>query len=406
MKLSLQLSVMVATLGKNRLRALLALVAVGIGIASMMVMLALSTGAQQELQTIIDKVGKNLLTVKAGKLSRLPGRGEGWFSSTRLNLEDVETLQTQIGIINEIAPIMDGSLQVKHRRYDMLTTIVGTTPPYAQLRNFQISQGRFIDDLDNETRSRVAVVGSFVAKKLAGGDSLEGEDILIAGMPFKVIGVLKEKGISTDGANEDDQIIIPLSTALRRVFNVDYLTRMIVQVQDKSFMAQARNQIEILLRENHGIEFDGKNDFDIIDLLKADFIRKISNAMIGGLARFFAAITLIIGGIGVLSVMYLNVRERISEIGLRMAVGARRKDIAILFLMEACFLSICGGVIGLLLGYISVWLFRMLTDWAIAVDLGDVVVPFMISAFLGLLFGVLPAIKASRLKPVDALLTS
>jgi putative ABC transport system permease protein len=402
-KLKLQLRIMVLSLRKSGFRSLLALGAVGLGIASMMVMLALSTGARRELQAITDKMGKNLFMITARQVLSLPGRGQGWYKSTKLNRADVAAMNARIRGIRTIVPILEGSLQAKFNREDLVTTVRGVPPDFLEVRNFQLDEGRPLDERDGLARSRVAVVGSFVAKRLNGGFTMVGETIWIGGVPFEIVGQLKEKGFGSDGQNEDDQILIPLETARRRLFNVEYLSRLLVQVSDQGRMGAVQGEAREVLRESHELDRDVKDDFDILSLIRANEIRRMNSAFLETLSQLFVAITLAIGGAGVLAVTYLNVKERTSEIGLRMAVGARRKDIAGLFVAEACLLSALGGVAGLLLGVAGIAVLRQMLGWQMAIDFRGVTVPLLVSVLLGLVFGVVPALKASKVMPVNAL---
>lgn len=403
LKLKLQLRIMFLALRKSGFRSFLALGSVGLGIASMMIMLALSTGAQQQMQAITDKMGKNLFMIKAAQVTSPLAWGGGWVTSTRLSLDDVALMSRQIPEIRNIVPILEGSRQTRLNREEMVTSVRGVTPGFLEVRNFQVDDGRALDERDGISRSRVAVVGPFVAEKLNDGSSMVGSTLWIDSVPFEVVGQLKEKGMSSDGQNEDDQILIPLETARRRLFNVDYLSRCLVQVQDQKLMEEAQSEARNVLRISHGLDGDVKDDFDVLALIRANQVRKMNSAFLEALSRVFALITLAIGGAGVLAVTYLNAKDRTSEIGLRMAVGARRRDISSLFVAEACLLSGLGGVVGLLLGGVSVLVLKRMTTWEMAVDFGSVAVPFLVSVLLGLVFGVLPAVQASKVMPVDAL---
>jgi putative ABC transport system permease protein len=393
---------MFLSLRKSGFRSLLAMGAVGLGIAAMMIMLALSAGAQRELEAITDKIGKNLFMIVAGQ-ELSPGRGQGWFKSTRLNRADVAALREQIHGIHTIVPILEGSVQVKLDREEFTTTVRGASSEFLEVRNFQLEDGRLIDEQDGAAKSRVAVVGSFVAGRLNDGFTMVGETILVGGIPFQVVGQLKEKGFSSDGQNEDDQILIPLETARHRVFNADYLSRLLVQVNDQARIGAVQSAAREVLRRNHGLDQDVRDDFEILTLIRANEIRKMNSIFLQGLSQLFVAITLATGGAGVLAVTYLNVKDRTSEIGLRMSVGARRRDIANLFVAEACVLSLLGGIAGLLVGLMSIAVLKWALGWQMVVDLRGVAVPLLVSVLLGVVFGVGPAIKASRVMPVEAL---
>jgi putative ABC transport system permease protein len=401
--LKLQLKIMIVALRKSGFRSLLALGSVGLGIASMMIMLALSAGVRLELQAITDKMGKNLFMIKAGQVLPPPGRGQGWSTSTRLDRADVAVIARQVRGIRAIVPMLEGSRQARFTREKLVTTVRGVPPEFLEVRNFQLAEGRFIDEQDGLAKSRVAVVGPFVAKRLNDGFSMVGQTIWIGNIPFEVIGQLREKGISGDGGNEDDQILIPMETARSRLFNVEYLSLLLVQVEDPRRMSEIQAEAREVLRATHELDKDVKDDFDILSMIRANEIRRLNSAFVNGLAQLFAAITLAIGGAGVLAVSYLNIKDRTSEIGLRMAVGARRKDIAILFVAEACLLSLAGGLAGLVIGWAGTAALKRLTAWHMAVDLRGMAISLVVSLLLGLLFGVGPAIKASKVMPVDAL---
>lgn len=401
-KLKLHLRIMLLALRKGGFRSLLALGSVGLGIASMMIMLALHAGAEQELQAIVDKMGKNLFVIKAGQVMAQPGRGGGWFTSSRLDRSDVAVMREQIRGIRTIVPMLEAGRQAKLDRRQHVTMVRGVTPEFLEVRNFRIDEGRFIDEKDGLARSRVAVVGAFVAKRLNDGFSLVGETIWIASIPFEVIGQLEEKGVSSD-QNEDDQILIPLETAERRLLNVDYLSLLLVQVQDQERMSEVQKEVRQVLRENHDLGENVKDDFEILSLVRANRTRVVTSTLLGGLAQIFAAVTLVIGGAGVLAVTYLNVKDRTSEIGLRMAIGARRKDITNLFISEACFLSLLGGLVGLLLGWVAIAVLKQAVGWQMAIDSRGVTIPLLVSVLLGLLFSVAPALKASKMRPAEAL---
>jgi putative ABC transport system permease protein len=401
-RLKLQLRIMFLSLRKSGFRSLLAMGAVGLGIAAMMIMLALSAGAQRELEAITDKIGKNLFMIVAGQ-ELSAGRGQGWFKSTRLNRADVAALREQIHGIRTIVPILEGSVQVKRDREALTTIVRGASSEFLEVRNFQLEDGRLIDEQDGAAKSRVAVVGSFVASRLNDGFTMVGETILVGGIPFQVVGQLREKGFSSDGQNEDDQILIPLETARHRVFNADYLSRLLVQVNDQARIGAVQSGAREVLRRNHGLDQDVRDDFEILTLIRANEIRKMNSIFLQGLSQLFVAITLATGGAGVLAVTYLNVKDRTSEIGLRMSVGARRRDIANLFVAEACVLSLLGGIAGLLVGMMSIAVLKWALGWQMVVDLRGVGIPLLVSVLLGVVFGVGPAIKASRVMPVEAL---
>lgn len=403
MNVTLQLRIMLGALRKNALRTVLALAAVGLGTASMMIMLALGRGAELELQAIVERSGKNLFMIKAGQVQAVAGRGQGWFTSTKLTADDANQLADRIHAVRVVVSVLEGSLQVKLHARELVTSVRGVTPEFVTARNFRLDSGRLLDELDGTGLKRVAVVGPFVAQRLNDGNSMVGKTIWVAGAAFRVVGQLAPKGLSSDGSNEDDQILVPLQTALRRVFNVDYLSRLLVQVQAADQIESVQREARVLLRESHDLDAGVADDFEILSLIKSDAISSRNSQFLKGMSQLFAAITLAIGGAGVFAVTYLNIKDRTAEIGLRMAVGAKRRDIAVLFTAEACLIGLMGGACGLLIGALAVFVLQAATHWQLAIDVSGIVLPLLISALLGLIFGVVPAMKASRLAPVAAL---
>lgn len=399
----LRFQLMVLALRRSGARAILALASVGAGIAALMIVLALATGAERELEAIAGKVGRNLFTVTAGRVLSTPGRGQGWYTSTRLDRNDLVALRQRVPALAAVAPVLERSLRVELGRESLATSVRGVTSEFVGLRRFALGSGRLLDARDDLERSRVAVVGSFTAQRLADGAGLVGRTLVIAGVPFLVVGELAEKGASADGQNEDDQVLVPLETARRRLYNVDWLTRLILQVEDATRMDAAQAATRAVLRERHRLAASDADDFEVLSLLRTSEIRRRSLAFLQGLAQIFAAVTLAVGGGGVLAVTYLNVRERTAEIGLRMAVGARRRDIAGLFVAEASLLSLAGGLFGLLVGSVAVAVLRFAVGWQMVVDLRGIALPFVVAVALGLVFGVAPALRAARVMPVEAL---
>jgi ABC-type antimicrobial peptide transport system permease subunit len=401
--LRLQLKIMVVALRQSGFRSVVALAAVSLGIASMMIMMALEAGATRRLEELTSRVGKNLLMVKAAEVVAPAIRGSQRSLSTRLSLDDAALLEDRVVGVATVVPIAERSVRVELGRESLVTTVRGVTPGYLPVRRFEIEEGRALDESDARVASRVAVVGAFVAGRLGDGASLVGESVAIGGVPFEVVGQLRAKGASLEGQNEDDQVLIPVDTAMRRLYDVDYLSRLLIQVDGESWMTPVRQEVRTLLRESHGLHPDVEDDFDVLAMIRGSEIDRMSSTFLENMARLFALVTLSIGGAGILAVTFLNVKDRTSEIGLRMAVGARRKDIARLFVVEACLLSLLGGVAGVVLGSLSVVILRTLTEWTMAIDFRSVAIPFVVSAALGLIFGVVPALRASRVMPVEAL---
>lgn len=394
-----RLRLMLLTLRRSGARAALAICAVALAIAAMMLMFALAAGAAEQLRRINDQLGRNLLGVSAVEIPATPGRPQGWFVSPRLKWRDVEALRP----VGTVVPIVEIPATAAFERLAIPTTVRGVTADYLELRNFHVAEGRSIDQRDDSGRRRVALIGSYIAKKLNGGFSMVGETIWIGRVPFEVVGQLREKGTSVEGLNEDDQILIPIATAMRRLANTDSFSGLLVQVPGDDDLLPAQVKIREILRASHRLDDDVKDDFRVLSLIRANEMRVRNSEFLQGLAAIFSAVTLVIGGAGVLSVTFLNVKDRIGEIGLRVAIGARPRDITRLFVGEACVLSTVGGVAGLAIGGLGIALLVRLVGWTMAVDARGVLVPFVVSVAIGIVFSVLPALRASAVMPVEAL---
>lgn len=390
---------MLLTLRRSGARAVLAISAVALAIAAMMLMFALAAGADEQLRKINDQLGRNLLGISAVEIPALPGRPQGWFVSPRLKSRDIDALRS----IGTVVPIAEVASTAAFERLAIATTVRGVTPDYLDLRNFHIEEGRSIDAADDAGRKRVALVGSYIARKLNGGFSLVGETIWIGRVPFEVIGQLREKGTSVEGLNEDDQILIPISTAMRRLVNTDSFSGLLVQVPNDNDLRPAQFAIRDVLRASHQLDRDAKDDFRVLSLIRTNEMRARNSEFLQGLATIFSAVTLVIGGAGVLAVTFLNVKDRIPEIGLRVAIGARPRDITQLFIGEACVLSVTGGIAGLVIGSAGIALLARFVGWTMTVDSRGVAVPFVLSVAIGIVFSVVPALRAASVMPVEAL---
>lgn len=403
MNLRLQLAIISVALRQNGTRSLFAVAAMALGIAAMMVVMALGTGADRQMQSIADQGGRNLFVIRAGRRMAGPGRGQGWYSAQTLTLDDVAAMREQLHGVHDVAAVLEGSRLIKFNRERAPTSVRGVSPQFVELRKLRLSGGRALDAFDDLSRSRVAIVGYRVARRLNGARDMVGQTISIGNVPFEVIGQLSQRGLGADGTDEDDQVLIPLSTATRRVFNVDYLSRLLVQVERQEDSPRVQSEARELLRGLHQLPVGVEDDFEVLTTVRTDRVRQMNSMIMGGLAQLFAQLTLAIGGIGVFTVTYLNVKDRTGEIGLRMAIGATRTAIGALFVAEACSLSIAGGLIGLLAGWSGIIVLGYVTNWPLAVDLHGVAMPFALSIALGLVFGAFPAVKASSLMPVQAL---
>jgi putative ABC transport system permease protein len=400
---SLRARILVAALISQRLRAVIACGMVSLGVASTLILVALSTGARLEMQALQESLGRNLFFVKAGERPVPAGRGTGWYVSTRLEPEEANLIEQRVPAVLHAVPLSERPLLVKLDSKRVNTTVRGITPEFFELRNFEVEQGRAILPADRESLRRVAVVGPFVRERLTGGRSLIGATLRVGGVPFEVVGELRAKGTGADGSDQDDQILVPFETAVRRLDNVEFASQILVQARDESVVDEAIEAVRALLRETHHIEPDAREDFDILTLIRQNQVRRMSGQLLLGLSRILAIVTLVLGGVGVFAVSYLNVKERTGEIGLRIAIGASRMSIAGLFIAEACVLSVLGGIAGVAIGAFASALLGAATAWPIAIDPGGIAIPFAVSGAIGVVCSLVPAWRAARVMPAVAL---
>jgi len=370
-----------------------------------LVMTAVGRGAEEAVLAEIEALGENLLMVSAGDAPLVPWRRRTEPKVTTLTLADAEALRNLGPEVARVAPAQDRGRRVKYGQISTMTKVLGTTPEFQQVRNFNTTQGRFFTEEEDRLSARVVVLGSRIRELLFPDEDPLGKPIRVGKIPFRVVGVLESKGATVDGLSEEDnQVVIPLRTAMRRVFNLDYLKMVYVQVREGVGLVQAEKRIGDVLRSRHRMAQLAKNDdFGIQNqrvILEARMETVDSfNRMTLGLG----GVALLVGGIGILSVMLLSVRERRNEVGLRVAVGAKRRDILIQFLAEALLLGVTGGLLGVVLGLCVAWGVGKGTDWAAVVDGSALLVGLVATLSIVAVFGVFPARQAAALDPIDAL---
>ncbi len=387
----------------HRTRSLLAATGVAVGIAAVVVTGAAGEGARAEMMRSLGEMGPRMLVVRPAQARRAAARREVQGLATSLRLEDCEAI-AELRVVAAAAPAVDGPRRIRSPAGALVAKVLGTEPAFPRVRGFQLAAGRFFDEDDDRERRRVAVLGARVRRVLFPGEDPLGREIRIGTAPFQVIGTLAEKGASAGGVDEDTQVFIPVQTALRRVFNVRSLTNVFVTVTEADAPVRGREEIAGLLRERHRLDRHGRpDDFAVQDQAKllatqAQASRTLTQATTG-----LAAISLLIGGTGILALMLLSVRERTSEIGLRLAVGARARDVLVQFLGEAAVLALAGGAAGVALGAAGAAAVAAATSWPARVSWPAALAALGLSAAIGLLAGIVPAIRAARLPPQVAL---
>jgi putative ABC transport system permease protein len=333
------------------------------------------------------------------------GRKQKINQVTTLTLQDAEAILNECPSVSRVIPSsekMAGS--VKYGNISTRSMLQGVTEHYPEVKSFTIAKGRFFTDDEDKEMKRVVVIGNKIQKNLFGSIDPIGETIFVGVVPFEVVGVLSPKGISPEGSDEDNILLVPVNTALRRVLNVDFLSRIFVQAKSKEAMNTAENEIEKLLRERHRLnQLNKKNDFTLENKLNAIKAENESLKSFNWLVLLITGITFFIGGIGVLAVMLLSVRERVSEIGLRMSIGARERDILHQFITEAAMLGITGGTLGTLIGALLSFIIGQTTQWGTSLSLNIALLSIVLSISVSVFFGVYPAYKAAKLDPILAL---
>ena len=387
----------------HKLRALLAILGIVVGVAAVIVMLAVGEGAKQDVLGKIQGLGTNILIVSAGQLTNVAGRPQLVGNVTTLDLRDAKAILEECPAVAWVAPIQSRKLAVKYGSGTANTSIVGTSADFPTVREFRTIVGRFFDADEAQGAQRVAVVGQTVLTNLGVGRGLVGETLRLNNVPFEVIGILEPKGVNYAGVDEDDQIFIPVTTALRRLFNLSYLGSLYIQAKDERTMATAARQVTDLLRERHRIRVGQSEDFTLQTQAEILEAAQQTSQTFSLLLGSIAGISLFVGGIGILAMMVISVRERTREIGVRRAVGARRRDILVQFILEATSLSLAGGFIGSVVGVVGGLVLGRVTGWPTAVSPLGILLAFGVSAAVGVFFGAYPARRAARLDPIVAL---
>ena len=384
----------------NKLRSILTMLGVIIGVAAIITTTSIGEGAKADITERISTLGANILAVRPGQ-SRFRGRSSA-DSRKSLTVEDIATLQARGKSFGYVTPELSNRAQVKYLNKNTNTTIVGTSPEYLVTANFTVENGSFFTEHDIRYRQRVCVLGKTVADDLFGQASPVGKKLKIRNIGFHVLGVMKEKGAS-GWRNPDDQVFIPYSTAMKRVFGSEYLSSISIQANDEQLLQTAETEVTELLRKQHKIAANKELDFHVRN--QAEFMETLeeSSQTFTNMILGIAVVSLIVGGIGIMNIMLVSVTERTKEIGLRKAVGAQRTDILFQFLVESTTLALVGGIVGVGVGIIGADMVPSLWGWRTVISPVYGILSFVVSALVGVFFGAYPAWKAAKLHPIDAL---
>lgn len=389
----------------NKMRSALTMLGIIIGVGAVITMLAVGTGARQKIEEQIASMGSNLLIVLPGATTS-GGVRMGAGTQSTLSMSDAEAIQNECQAVLYVAPVLGGVAQVVYGNQNWSTGITGTTPGMFDIRDWRFSEGRPFTDDDVRSASKVCLLGQTVVNNLFGSIDPVGQIVRIKNVPFTVIGVLESKGQSPGGQDQDDTIFIPVTTAQKKLFGTAFpgMVRIIsVKAKSAEDLSAAEKQITELLRQRHHIGPKQDDDFSVRNLTQMMQAAEQSARVMGWLLGSVASVSLLVGGIGIMNIMLVSVTERTREIGIRMAVGAKTWDIRLQFLIEALILSLIGGIFGIILGISGSQLLSMMADWPTIVSPLSILLAFSFSGIVGIFFGYYPAMKASRLDPIEAL---
>ncbi len=403
MKLLNLIKISYRSLSKNKLRTLLTMLGIIIGVASVIAMLAIGEGSRQNIQSSIASLGTNTIMIFPGS-ANTGGVHGGASSMSTLKESDVDAIALQCELVKTISPVVVKRSQVIGGTENWNTTVYGVLNSYFSIRQLNIESGMNFTAADERGAAKVCVIGHTVITNLFGEHANPiGQTIRINSIPFRIIGVLEPKGQNTFGQDQDDMIIAPFSTVQKRMLSGNYVNSIFASARSEETMADAVDEISHILRQKHKLASTDDDDFtvrtqqDIANIFGA--ISKVMTILLASIA----SISLLVGGIGIMNIMLVSVTERTREIGIRLAIGAKGRDVLVQFMIEAIFISFIGGLIGVLLGIAASGLVAHFGGWPVSITVFSIVISFLFSAFVGIFFGWYPARKAAALDPIDAL---
>ena len=397
------LKIALRALANNKLRAFLTMLGIIIGVASVITMLAIGQGSKKSIQTQIAEMGSNMIMIHPGAEMRGGVRQDPSAMQT-LKLDDFKSLQDETNFLSAVSPNVSSSGQLINGANKYPSSVTGVSPEYLEIRQLSIENGTMFTNADIQSSAKVCVIGKTIVDNLFpdGSDPI-GKVIRFNKIPFKVVGVLKSKGYNSMGMDQDDVVLAPYTTVMKRLLAVTYLQGIFASALTEDMTDNATEEITTILRKNHKLKESDDDDFTIRSQQELSTMLNTTTDLMTTLLACIAGISLVVGGIGIMNIMYVSVTERTREIGLRMSVGARGIDILSQFLIEAILISITGGIIGILIGIGASFAVKNIAHWPIYIQSWSVLLSFAVCTITGVFFGWYPAQKASNLDPIDAI---
>lgn len=397
------LKIALKALNNNKMRCFLTMLGIIIGVASVITMLAIGQGSKNSIKAQISEMGSNMIMIHPGNMQR-GGVRQSADDMQTLEVADYEAIRDNARYISAISPSVNSGGQFINGNNNYPSTIYGITPDYLDIRKVKVKEGDIFDEQDIKTAAKVCLLGKTVVDNLfPNGENPIGRVVRFNKIPFTVIGVLEPKGTNSMGMDQDDVVLAPYTTIMKRVLAIDYIQGLFASALDESHTDNAIDEITDILRKQHKLKDEADDDFEIRSQQELSQMMNSTSDMMTVLLACIAGISLLVGGIGIMNIMYVSVTERTREIGLRMSIGARGIDILSQFLIEAVIISVTGGIIGVVIGALASWLVNLIAHWPVYIQIYSVVLSFAVCTITGVFFGWYPAKKAANLDPIEAI---
>lgn len=390
-------------LNNNKMRGFLTMLGIIIGVASVITMLAIGQGSKQSIKAQISEMGSNMIMIHPGNMER-GGVRQSADAMQTLKVGDYEALCDDAQYVDAVSPQVSSSGQFINGANNYPSQIYGVTPDYLDIRRLKVRDGSIFSEQDIKSAAKVCVLGQTVVDNLfPNGENPVGRVVRFNKIPFTVVGVLEEKGSNSMGQDQDDVVLAPYTTIMKRILAIDYIQSIFASAVSEEMSEEATDEVTAILRSNHRLKEDADNDFTIRSQQELSEMMNSTSDMMTVLLACIAGISLLVGGIGIMNIMYVSVTERTREIGLRMSIGARGRDILAQFLIEAVIISVTGGVIGVILGVVASELVNIIARWPVSIQFYSVILSFLVCTVTGVFFGWYPAKKAASLDPIEAI---